>query len=206
MHTFKGEDVSKDTLAREACDIEINRLGAQIGIQDQYAVSYGGFNRYYYHKDDTVTVKKLNFSSKLLEKFMLFYTGNPRDSRPIFKEQEKNTKSKKEILDSLIEISDKANACLEKEEFDKIGLLLDQAWQIKKQFASSITNSNIDNMYTLALNSGALGGKVLGAGGGGFLLLYVPIDKQDAVRKALMHYKEIPFQIEEKGSIIVYKD
>lgn len=206
LHEYKGEKVTKEQLAKEACDIEINRLGQQIGIQDQYAVAYGGFNRYYFNNDNTVTIKKLKISDELLNNLMLFYTGITRDSKKIFEEQKKTTETKKEILDELIEKTNMASNYIDNKEYDKLGNLLDDVWKIKKKFASGITNETIDDMYEKAITNGALGGKILGAGGGGFLLLYVPLEKQCLVKEALKEYKQIDFKTEENGSTIVYKD
>ena len=210
LHKYKNEPVTKEQLAREAIDIELNKLKQQIGIQDQYAVSYGGFHKYIFNKDDTVDIKPINLTKeqkeKLLNHLMLFYTGNPRDSKQIFKEQKETTKNRKELLDTMIDITEEAIEYLKKEKYNKLGKLLDKAWNIKKQFASGITNKEIDNMYKLALQNGALGGKVLGAGGGGFLLLYVPITKKNKVKKALSNYTQVNFNISNTGSQITYQD
>lgn len=208
LHRYKNEEVSQEQLAKEAIDLEINHLGQQIGIQDQYAVSYGGFNRYYFNKDDTVRIEPINLENQIefAENLLLFYTGSPRDSRGIFKEQKETTKNKKEILDTLIDITNEASTCFEEKKFDQIGILLDRAWQIKKQFASGVSNPQIDEMYSLATEAGALGGKILGAGGGGFLLLYVPKKKQNNVKKALSEYQQVEFTINNIGSTIVYQD
>ena len=210
LHAYKGEIVSKEQLAKEAIDIEINRLHQEIGIQDQYAVSYGGFNKYIFNNDDTVSIKKLNLNDEikenLLNHLMFFYTGNARDSKAIFKEQKKTAKNKSEILDSLVEMVTLSEEYLLNNDLDNFGYLLGKAWEIKKQFASGVSNKDINNMYDLAIKNGALGGKILGAGGGGFLLLYVPLNKKNKVRKALSSYKEVNFKIDDEGSRIVYKD
>ena len=210
LHAYKGELVSKEQLAKEAIDIEINRLHQQIGIQDQYAVSYGGFNRYIFKSDDTVVIKPVELKStakrKLLNNLMLFYTGKPRDSKKIFEEQKETTKNHSEILDELVVITNKVMDYLKEERFDEIGKVLDKTWQIKKQFASGVTNPEIDKMYNLAMESGAYGGKILGAGGGGFLLLYVPKKNQQQVREALVDYSQVMLDFDKEGSKIVYKD
>lgn len=210
LHAFKGETVSKEQLAKEAIDLELNHLGQKIGIQDQYAVAYGGFNRYYFNKDDTVTVKPLEVDQKtkdeLLNHLMFFYTGNARDSKQIFKEQNKTILDRGSMLDGLIEATNEAEEAIKNKDYDKIGYLLNETWQIKKQFASGVSNENIDHMYNLAMNAGALGGKILGAGGGGFLLVYVPLDKKKDVLKALKDYQEVRVKFDTEGSKIVYSD
>ena len=210
LHAYKGEIVTKEQLAKEAIDIEINRLHQQIGIQDQYAVSYGGFNRYIFNSDDSVVIKpvelKLSVKKRLFNNLMLFYTGIPRESKKIFEEHKETTKNRSEILDELVMTTDEVMGYLQREEFDEIGTLLDKTWKIKKQFASGVSNSEIDEMYNLAINAGAFGGKILGAGGGGFLLLYVPIKKQSDVKEALANYTQVDFTFDKEGSKIVYKD
>ena len=210
LHAFKGEYTTPEQLAKEAIDIEINKLGQQIGIQDQYAVAYGGFNRYVFNFDDTVSITPIIIDKekhkRLIDRFMLFYTGVNRDSRAIFVEQKKTINNKKEILDSLIENVQKAWLALQNNELDEWGRLLHETWQTKKKFASGVSNAEIDQMYDSAISGGALGGKILGAGGGGFLLLYVPLEKQDNVRKSLFNYKEVSFAVDMQGSRIIFSD
>lgn len=210
LHVFKGEHVSPRDLAKEACDIEINRLGQQIGIQDQYAVAYGGFNRYIFNADDTVSVTPIVLPAderkQLMDRLLLFYTGNPRDSRAIFAEQKKTTQNKKDIYDSLVEATEKAVGFLNNKNLDDLGLLLNETWMTKKKFASGVSNPLVDDMYEKALGAGALGGKILGAGGGGFMLLYVPPSKQEGVRNALSDFKEIDFAMDMQGSRIIFSD
>ncbi|MCR5651088.1 MAG: GHMP kinase [Lachnospiraceae bacterium] len=210
LHVFKGEHISPRDLAKEACDIEINRLGQQIGIQDQYAVAYGGFNRYIFNADDTVSVTPIVLPAderkQLLDRLLLFYTGNPRDSRAIFAEQKKTTQNKKDIYDSLVEATEKAVGFLNNKNLDDLGLLLNETWMTKKKFASGVSNPLVDDMYEKALGAGALGGKILGAGGGGFMLLYVPPSNQEGVRNALSDFKEIDFAMDMQGSRIIFSD
>lgn len=210
LHRFKNEMVSKEQLAKEAIDLEINHLHQEIGIQDQYAVAYGGLNRFIFNKNNKVDVIPLaitdNVKEELNNHLMFFYTGNARDSRQIFKEQKETTKNHREILDFLVEATNTAYQNILNGDIDSWGDLLKQTWEKKKQFAKGVTDENINKMYDLALNNGALGGKILGAGGGGFLLLYVLPDKQENVRKALSNYKEVNFKLDSEGSRIVYQD
>lgn len=210
LHAYKGEYVSKKQLAKEAIDIEINKLGQQIGIQDQYAVACGGFNKYIFNNDDTVTVTpiimKEETRNKLFDNLLLFFTGNARDSVEIFKEQKETTKNKKENLDFMIEATNRALRYIENAELNNIGLLLDEVWNVKKQFAKGVSNQMIDDMYDKAKKSGALGGKILGAGGGGFMLLYVEKEKQNDVRSALKDFREIDFKIDMQGTRIIFDD
>lgn len=210
LHSYKGEYATARQLAQEAVDIEINRLGQQIGIQDQYAVAFGGFHCYRFYADDTVSLSPATFSEKikqnLISRLMVFYTGTARDSRAIFREQKQTISKHGEELDSLIEAVDIAARALMEDDLDIWGELMDKTWQIKKSFASGVSNGEIDDMYKRAKDSGALGGKILGAGGGGFLLLYVPVGKQYSVAEALKEYRQIPFSMDNEGSRIIFAD
>ena len=210
LHAYKNETVSAEQLAREACHIEIEVLGQRIGIQDQFAVATGGFNRYRFMKDGNVVVSPVCMDKKTAREFrrnfMLFFTGNTRDSSKILAEQSATIETKRFMLDDLVQTVNNVYEDLSCGNLDRIGLELDRTWHIKKKFAGGVSNEKIDVMYMTAINSGALGGKILGAGGGGFMLLYVPEQKQTAVREALSAYREIPFKIGKNGSKIVYKD
>ena len=210
LHAFKGEFVTPKQLAKEACYIEIEKLGQRIGIQDQYAVAHGGLNRYRFMNDGTVSVTPGIIDTKtrerLKDKLMLFYTGKTRDSRKILSEQSDSIESKRKGLNDLVAIVDSVCEKLANGDVDCIGSELDRTWMIKKQFAGGITNPDIDNMYDIARSNGAIGGKILGAGGGGFMLLYVPEEKQESVRNGLRQYREVDFNIDYQGSRIIFAD
>lgn len=210
LHAYKGEYVSPEALAREACHIEIECLGQRIGIQDQFAVAYGGLNRYRFCNDGTVGVAPVIMESRmreeLLGRMMMFFTGNTRDSRKILSEQSDTIEEKRAMLDNLVETVDRVYEALAKGSLDLIGTELDRTWQIKKKFAGGVSNPMIDDMYEKARAGGAIGGKILGAGGGGFMLLYVPKDKQSAVRETMAEYREVPFEIDPQGSRIIFQD
>lgn len=210
LHAFKGEFVSQGVLAREACEIEINRLGQRIGIQDQFAVAHGGFNQYKFFCDGSVSISPIvcrkDTIEKLKKNLMLFYTGTTRDSRKILDEQSNTIVEKTVMLDDLVNATDCAVRALYDGDIDYWGNELDRTWNIKKKFANGISNSLIDEMYNKAKNAGAMGGKILGAGGGGFMLLYVPQNKQDSVKKELACFKNIPFSCSNEGSKIVFYD
>ncbi len=211
LHAYKGEYVTPEILAKEACEIEINRLGQQIGIQDQYAVAYGGFHQYRFYPNGKVSVNPVVGEHNVLEtvenNLLMFFTGQTRDSRQILKEQSSTIVDKSGMLDELVEITDRIySEAFRADRIHMIGERLDYAWQIKKKFASGVSNEVIDEMYSRAKKAGALGGKVLGAGGGGFLLFYVPKENQDSVRAALKDYREVPFKIDPQGSNIIFSD
>jgi len=210
LHAYKGEFVTAKQLAQEACEIEIQRLGQQIGIQDQYAAACGGFKQYRFHADGSVTAVPVlcrqEVRTELEKNLMLFFTGITRDSRQILKEQTESISDKRTLLDGLVETAERCYQQLADGETGEWGRELDQVWTAKKQLAGGISNPRIDEMYDRAKSAGADGGKILGAGGGGFLLLYVPPDRQQAVRRILSAYREVPFQFEPEGSHIIFSD
>lgn len=208
LHAYKGEHVSPEQLAREACEIEINRIGQRIGIQDQFAVAYGGFRRYRFYSNGEVAAEPVNCKKEYLTalkgNLLLFYTGKGRDSRKILSEQSETIAQKMRRLDKLVEAVERNYEALCQGDVDRWGVELDQAWEIKKTFAAGVSTPEIDEMYDTAKSAGALGGKILGAGGGGFLLLCVPERAQQAVRQALRPYREVEFNFEPAGSQIVF--
>ncbi len=210
LHAYKGEYVSPEILAKEACYIEINCLGQRIGIQDQYAVAHGGFNRYRFFNNGTVSVSPVVCAEKnrkeLTDRLMMFFTGNTRDSRKILSEQSDTIQEKTKMLDDLVLTVDKAYEAIATGNLDFIGTELHRTWEIKKQFAGGVSNPAIDEMYQKAMSAGALGGKILGAGGGGFMLLYVPKENQAKVRAQMADYREVEFGIDYQGSRIIFTD
>lgn len=210
LHAYKGEYVTPEKLAREACHIEIDCIGQKIGVQDQYAVAYGGFRRYRFFSNGEVTADPVLCSEKnkqlLKESLLLFYTGSGRDSRNILEEQTANMKRNMEDLDKLVEAVSRNEKNLFDGDISKWGEELNEAWQIKKSFANGISSNEIDCMYESARNAGALGGKILGAGGAGFMLLFAPKDKHDQIRKALSDYKEVDFKFERMGTRIIFSE
>ena len=210
LHAYKGEFVTPEVLAKEACHIEIDLLGQRIGIQDQYAVANGGFNRYRFLNNGNVSVTPFIIDEKykkmLYNNLMMFFTGNTRDSKKILSEQSDNIENKRKQLDELVLTVDKVYEEINNKNIKIVGTELDKTWTIKKSLSSGISNENIDNMYNLAKKSGALGGKVLGAGGGGFMLFYVDDQNKEKVRDALKDYREVPFEVDNEGSRIIFVD
>ena len=210
LHAFKGEYVTAEQLAREACHIEIDCVGQRIGIQDQYAVAYGGFRRYKFFSDGSVQAEPVVCNKKNIENLkknlMMFYTGKGRDSRKIMAEQSKSIEKEMSHLDELVKSVDAAYDHLTSGDIDFWGHKLGETWEIKKQLAGGISNPEIDDMYSRAKRAGALGGKILGAGGGGFMLLYVPEDKQESVKNELKEFKLIDFEFESMGSRIIFME
>jgi len=208
MYSLQGELVPAQQLAREACEIEIDILGKPIGIQDQYIVAYGGLRFMEFTTEGEVECRKLPLSGdsvrELNEKLLLFYTGTTRSSATILTEQKNNIERRMETLCEIKQIAFQARDELLLGNVDAIGDLLHESWLLKKQLASQISNGGIEDMYLAAREAGAVGGKITGAGGGGFLLLYCPHEKQKAIRKALHGLQELPFSLEPDGSKVIF--
>ncbi len=208
LHAFKGEYVSAETLAREACRIEIDILGHHLGKQDQYAAAYGGFNCIHFNSEETVQINPIIFKKEIKEKLnsnlLLFYIAMPKRSDDILLEQKMNTPSNLHILDKMVAQVHELQEALRNNDLTEFGNILHKGWLLKKKLSSKITNHIINNYYEKAINAGAIGGKVLGSGGGGFLLFYCEKRYQDNVRKALSGLKETPFKFESSGSRIIY--
>ena len=210
LYTYKGEYASPEKLARMACEIEINRMGNPIGVQDQYACAYGGFRVYKFWANGKVSATPVSVPREnmkaLQNNLMLYYTGLTRISSEILAEQKENIPDKNKVLDQMLQMVDEAERVISEGDLDQWGRMLDKAWHMKRSLASKISNSDIDFMYESAKSAGAMGGKVLGAGGGGFLLLYVPDENKANVRKALKDYKEVDFEFENEGSRIIFME
>lgn len=208
IHTLRGSRMNPYTLAREAILIERERCGEYGGVQDQIAAAYGGFNRIDFSADG-FTVRPVNISSERLEslnaRLMLFFSGTSRISSDISREQSANLNKNIDTLWDMRSLTDEAEKILLSScSLDRFGELLDLTWQLKQRLASNISTDEVSSIYMTAKESGAVGGKLLGAGGGGFLLLYVPEEKQENVRKALSKYMYVPFSFEHEGSRIIY--
>lgn len=208
LYSYAGNQVTAERLAGEACEIEINICKKPIGKQDQYIAAYGGINKITFHPDESVSIHRLPLLSEEIRRLgsnlLLFYTNKTRDANVILEKQRKHTEQKREVLRKMKVLADKLADSLTNGEFDKTGEILHENWLLKKSLVDSISDSNIDDMYEKALSAGALGGKICGAGGGGFLLLYIPREKQERVRNALRDYRELPFMLEQFGSRIIF--
>jgi len=207
---YKGINMNKYMIAEESCKIEIEKLGEPIGKQDQYAAAFGGLNFIEFKKDGSVTVEPVLLSAKSFEKLennlLMFYTGDVRCASCILKEQGKDVTSgdKEQAMIKICELTRKLKLEFEKDNIDAIGEILHESWLQKKKLSNKITNPDIDVWYGKAMKAGALGGKLLGAGDGGFLLFYVPQDRQLALRKTLAELKELKFGIDTHGTTIIY--
>lgn len=208
LYTYVGERLSAGELANRACQIEINALGHPIGKQDQYAAAYGGVNYFTFERNGDVQREKISISDNDLRnmnrKLMMFYTGIRRSADGILSRQSQETKNKMEVLTFMRDQANHMRDGLVHEGFTpKFAKMLDEAWQKKKSITSGISNPEIDELYQKAISAGASGGKLLGAGGGGFILLYCDEQYQPAVREAL-GLRELDFEISLNGSQVVY--
>jgi D-glycero-alpha-D-manno-heptose-7-phosphate kinase len=208
MYTYLGEIIPAERLAREACEIEIDILGKPIGLQDQYIASYGGIRFIEFTPNGEIITEKIKLEPRLKrqldENLLLFYTGITRQSGRILSEQEINARKNKETLCEMKRLAYEVKCELQNGNLNVIGESLHESWTLKKQLASQISNSNIDDLYQIARNAGATGGKLTGAGGGGFLLLYCSPDKHESVRNALHCLQELTFRLEPDGTKVIF--
>ena len=208
LYAFKDQHRSAKQLAEEACKIEIDILKEPIGKQDQYMCAYGSFRHVEFNPDETVFVNYLKCKKDTIEtlknNLMMFYTGILRRSNTILSEQTKNILKNKQIMDKMKNLVSEMKEDLVNNEAGEFGRMLHRGWVYKRSLAFGVSNEIIDGYYKKAIESGACGGKILGAGGGGFLLIYCEADKQENVRKSLDGLREIPFTFEQQGSSIIY--
>ena len=213
LHTLEGRHVSKESLASQSCYIEIEKCKKPIGVQDQYAAAYGGFNQMRFGTDvnrgDYKEIKGFGFCDQdlrnLSDHMALFYTGVTRESKEILSTQQKNLITNKEIVSFMhknVIVADQLSEQLRYKEIDAIPAAMRENWDLKKKFAGSITNKELDNIYDRARTVGeARAGKIIGAGGGGFFLFWTNNKKK--LRETLADYPELPFVIDKYGSRVV---
>ena len=210
LHAYKHEAVSPEYLAAKACEIEIERLGDPIGKQDQYAAAYGGLNFIRFNPDHSVNVEKIimNPATKLQldRNLLMYYTGTTHSASALLKEQNKEMQnlSKRQVIGKMVEMAYELKQVLESNNIDDFGRILHEGWLLKKSISNGISNLVIDDLYNTGLQAGALGGKLLGAGGAGFVLFYVPEERKESFRRQMGNYIELPFQFENYGSKIIY--
>ena len=212
LYSMKGEYKSLESLANEACIIEMDILKKPMGKQDQYLAALGGFVVMEIDKKGVVTSRKINLEKSILNELnrnlLIFYTGQQRKNNKILKEQDISTKKdKKEVLNSLHYIKDSGYKILEivqSGNIDDLGIMFKEHWEMKKKLSSGVTNSKIDSIYNIALKNGAIGGKISGAGGGGFFTFYCNKD-HSKLRKAMFDQglKELNYSFDFDGSKII---
>ena len=210
LYAYRGIEMSTETLAQQACEIEIERLNQPIGKQDQYIAAYGGLRRIQFNKDESVHTQEIPVTpetiARLEENFTLFYTGIQRRAETILHEQKRSASPQtllqiKGLVPAFYDVLVKGD----EDRLCEVGYLLNRAWQLKRSLCDSISNPMLDTIYERAIAAGALGGKILGAGGGGYFLFYVPRAKQGAVTATLsdLGLSRLTFRFESKGSQII---
>lgn len=211
LHAFKGEYVSEAKLAEEACHIEIDICGAPIGKQDQYIAAYGGINYIQFLRNGNVDVSPVICKSAIIEQLMqnliVFYTGRSRSASNILSKQSENTRSNstaRASLERMVALAANMRDALHDGQLSNFGDLLHDNWLLKRSLAESVSDSVIDEWYERGLKAGAEGGKILGAGGGGFLLFYAPQDRHKAIAEALNELRHVPLSLERNGSSVIF--
>lgn len=212
LYTYQNELITAEQLAKDACEIEIDILGKPIGRQDQYAAAYGGLNKFTFKKDDTTELTPVTLKGSVQRAFsssmLLYYTGMTRSADEILAEQKGNISQGQhhEMMRQMVSLVDPFIKAMAAGNIYECGKLLEENWALKQHMSSGISNKTIEDMLQRAKAAGALAGKVAGAGGGGFLLLMVPRERQNEVFKAMGGYRELPFMMENGGSKVIFEE
>lgn len=209
LYAHKGRITSPSALAERACDIEIDILGKPIGRQDQYAAAFGGVNYIRFNPDHTVEVEPVpvepGFLEELERHIILLYTNQQRDADEILQKQSDGSADKITVLKQMRDLAGEMREAMGGGgNLSTFGDLLHQGWELKRSLGFGITNKGVDDWYKAARENGAMGGKLLGAGGGGFLMIMAPPYKHDAIRAACGHPRELPFSIDRRGSRVIH--
>jgi D-glycero-alpha-D-manno-heptose-7-phosphate kinase len=207
LYAYTGRQLPAAELAEQACTIEIERCGKPIGKQDQYIAALGGIRDLRFGPGDGVTAEDLCLPARqrlaLQQQIMLFYTGVTRSADTILAEQSANIGAALTNLDSLRDLAAFGAEQLRAGQVDSLGAAIRESWEAKRKLASGVSNEQVDQMVSRALDAGAAGVKLTGAGGGGFLLVICPMERQPAVRAALAHLRELPVKLDRLGSRVV---
>jgi D-glycero-alpha-D-manno-heptose-7-phosphate kinase len=211
LYAHTGRRVAAERLAREACRIEIERCDKPIGKQDQYIAAYGGLQYIQFNPDGSVFTDPIicrpETKQKLQERLLMLYTGMTRSANGILQEQQANTeqdRNRRQALRTMTQLAQELRESLCRNDVEAFGEILHQGWLMKRALASGISNDHIDAWYERSRRHGAMGGKILGAGGGGFLLLYAPRERHREILSSLPELRVIPFRFEPQGSKIIY--
>ena len=210
VRAYLGKASSGEKLGELACDVEINRLGSPIGKQDQYAAACGGLNFITFYGDETVNVEKIIMEpekkKELEENLLMVFVGGEHSANAILKNQSAAISDAKkfEAQKQMVQLAYNLRESLENNNLDDLGHILHENWLLKKTLTSGISTGIVDEMYNKGIEAGALGGKLLGAGGAGFILFYCPKDKQDEFRDRMGNIQELNFGFDNYGSKIIY--
>jgi D-glycero-alpha-D-manno-heptose-7-phosphate kinase len=212
LYALKDQMRDKHKLAADAIHVEQELLQEAVGAQDQVSAAYGGFNRINFNQDGAIEVRKVLTRPDRLEQLeqhlSLYFTGFARTASEIAKEQIRLTSQRKKELNTMLQMVNEAEAIMTNpnRSLDEFGRLLNESWQIKRTLTQSITNSTLDEIYQAGISAGALGGKLLGAGGGGFMLFFVPPERREALRTRLKKLLCVPFGFSNRGGdVAVYE-
>ena len=211
LHAFANRYASAEQLARESCEIEIEHCGEPIGKQDQFAAAFGGFNFIEFYPDDSVSVEPIicqrETMQQLQDNTVVFYTGITRSASALLKTQQHivaSEKAKQKVLSRMVEFARELKAELQKNKVAAFGEIIHENWLLKRSLTPNVSTSAIDTWYERARKAGAVGGKLLGAGSGGFLMFYAPQDRHEAIARALKDLRPIHFRFEPQGSKIIF--
>jgi D-glycero-alpha-D-manno-heptose-7-phosphate kinase len=210
LYAYRNQFASKEKLACQACEIEIDRCGEPIGKQDQYAAAYGGLNLIRFHPDESVSVDPVICKPELLEEmddsFLVFFTGRTRSASAVLLNQSAamQLSDRRALMRRMVQLAFDMKVLLESGHLDDLGNLLDENWRLKAQLTEGITDPQIDEWYNIGKRNGALGGKLLGAGNGGFMLFYAPRESHAKIIKALSGLQPVKFGLERDGAQIVF--
>ena len=210
VRAYLGKATSGERLGELACDVEINRVGSPIGKQDQYAAACGGLNFITFYGDETVNVEKIimqpDKKKELEDNLLMVFVGGEHSANAILKNQQAAISDQKKFdaQKQMVKLAYNLRASLEQNNLDDFGRILHEGWLLKKSLTAGISNGIVDEMYNKGIAAGALGGKLLGAGGAGFILFYCPKDRQEAFREQMGDINEMPFHFDNFGSKIIY--
>lgn len=211
LHAFANRYASAEQLARESCLIEIERCGEPIGKQDQYAAAFGGFNFIEFYPDDSVSVEPILCQQatrrQLQANTLVFYTGLTRSASALLKTQRQavaSQKAKQKTLRQMVELARQLRTELQQNNLSAFGEIIHENWMLKRGLTQAVSNSAIDDWYARARKAGAVGGKLLGAGSGGFLMFYAPQERHEAIARALKELRRVDFRFEPQGSKIIF--
>ncbi len=208
LFAYRNEYASKETLARLACQIEIERCGEPIGKQDQYAAAYGGLNLIRFHPDDSVSVDPVICEPSVLAELeastLVLYTGRARSASAVLAEQSAAAQANRPLMRRMVQLAFELKKELESGRLGGVGDILDENWRLKRQMAGGISDSQIDEWYAAGMAHGALGGKLLGAGKGGFLMFFAARDHHTRISRTLPELKPVKFRFDRTGAQIVF--
>jgi D-glycero-alpha-D-manno-heptose-7-phosphate kinase len=211
LHAFADRYASAEKLAQESCTIEIERCGEPIGKQDQYAAAFGGFNLILFNPDDSVSVESIICKRETIERLqqnlLVFYTGITRSASALLKTQSASmasSKTKQNTMKRMVQLAHSLKTELQKNNLDAFGEIIHENWELKRSLTPGISTPAIDDWYARARKAGALGGKLLGAGTGGFLIFYSPASRHEEITRALSDLRVTPLRFEAQGSKIIF--